>query len=274
VIRRFCHLVALALLMSSPTQAEIIWNNGTFSTSGVALSIGWNQTANPNFRFALTDDLFLTSPAVLSKLTIHGFMTGNTVNQPQIISAFVRILADSSGAPGGQLLGDLATPLPFTETFTGAFFSSGSTRPIYRVEIQLPNWKLCPGTYWIQFNVDQNDIRPDTGTPNGNYFSSLVASPPPEANGYHYSVLADQYFTLDNPDTGQGNAPPFVVEGTLLPTCSPIGDFNNDGDVTLDDTPMFVGTLLAGDFNGCADANSDCQIDGRDVSAFVSEILP
>src|SRR5262245_49153663 len=102
-------IFALILFISSNGRADTIWNNGPPTTSGVALSIGWNQTQVPNFRYALTDDIVLNAPAILSKITIHGFMTGNTVNLPQINNTYVRLLSDNAGVPGSPLLGDFST---------------------------------------------------------------------------------------------------------------------------------------------------------------------
>ncbi|HPF37661.1 MAG TPA: right-handed parallel beta-helix repeat-containing protein [Phycisphaerae bacterium] len=54
-----------------------------------------------------------------------------------------------------------------------------------------------------------------------------------------------------------------------------VGDFNNDGEVTLDDVPTFVDVALAGHGIGvCSgDVNGDEVVDGRDVSAIVSLLL-
>lgn len=264
---------AVLLLFAAPASAEVIQDNGPLATSGIALSIGWNQTQG--FRFALTDDFALLQPARLTKLTFWGHMTGNDVNQPQVLAAYVRILRDDEGVPGEAIHGDLDTGLPFVENFTGQFHSTGTSRPIYKVEVSLPEWQLCPGAYWVQFNVDNNDIRPSTGTPIGNYFSSLVTTPPPDANGYHYNVVTGQYFILDDPDTGQGNQPPMVLEGTpLASSCAVAGDFDNDGGCDIDDTADFVAALLSAEFDGCADLTGDCLADGSDIAAFVACVLP
>ncbi len=262
---------AVAVLAVS-THAEIIQDNGPLNTSGVALSIGWNQTQG--FRFALTDDLVLDQPVELTRLTFWGHMPGNTVNEPQVAAAFVRILRDEGGLPGEPIFGSFDEGLPFIETFTGEFHNT-SDRPIYRIEVDLPGWRLCPGKVWVQFNVDNDDIRPSTGSANANFFSSIVAAPPPDADGYHYNVLTEQYFTLNHPDTGQGNQPPMIVEGDLLPSsCATAGDFDGDGTCDVEDTASFVEALLSGGFDGCADRNGDCLANGLDVAAFVACVVP
>jgi len=177
-------------------RAELIWDNGPLNTSGVALSIGWNQSVPTPYRYALTDDFVLTSPGVLSKLTTYGFMQGNNVNQPQVIAMYVRILADNAGQPGTPILGGFASGLPFTETYTGSNYLGQASAPIYWLEATLPDWRLCPGRYWIQYNVDQSDIRPSTGGSDASFFSTLVQPAPPSPTGWHYSVLQSQYFSL------------------------------------------------------------------------------
>lgn len=254
-----------------PVSGAVIWNNGPYLTSGFGLSIGWNQSASTPFRFALTDDFVLSSPATLTQLSCFGYMTGNINNQPQVIAGYVRILDDNNGTPGNVILGDWVTPLEVSEEFTGDIYSTFADRPIYRVTIQLPNWQLCPGTYWVQYNVDNNDIRPSNGSLTGNYFSTLTPNPPPEANGYHYAVFTDTYFILDDPDTGQGNAPPFFLEGDA---CAAPGDFDDDGFCTIADVPAFVNALLSGAFEPCVDVNGDCEMNGGDIQAFVQCLLP
>lgn len=250
--------------------ADLIWDNGDYLTNGFGLSIGWNQSASTPIRYSLTDDFALSGPATLSKLVCFGYMSGNVDNQPQVIAGYVRILDDDNGSPGNVVLGDWTTPLEVTEEPTGDFFLGAADRGIFRVTIQLPNWQLCPGTYWVQYNVDNNDVRPSNGTLTGNYFSTLTPSPPPEANGYHYDVLTSTYFILDDPQTGQGNAPPFRLEGIA---CAHPGDFDDDGMCTLADVPGFVAALLSGSAAPCADANGDCKVNAEDIGAFVQCIL-
>ncbi len=273
LIKRALLAFAGTFFFSLIAAADVLWDNGTFVTSGISLSIGWNQTATTPFRYAITDDFTLTSPAKLTQLTVWGYMTGNTSSESQIIDAYARFLTDVNGAPGDEFSGSLSEPRPFTATFTGSYYSSGTTRPIYRVDIDLGGLRLCPGTYWLQFNLDNNDIRPQTGTATANYFTTIVPLPPPEANGYHYDVLGNVYFILDDPNTGAGNQAPFRLEGDPLPTCAVAGDFDNDGICTPDDAPDFVNALLAGTFDGCADLNSDCEVNGLDVQAFVEHAL-
>jgi len=260
-------IAIVVLSIVAGASGEVIWDNGTFATNGVALSIGWNQSVATPYRYALTDDFVLTSPTVLTRLTTWGFMQGNSVNQPQVIAMYVRILADNGGQPGAAILGGFATGLPFTETYTGVNYVNSANAPIYRLEAELPNWTLCAGHYWIQYNVDQNDIRPQTGNADANYFSTLVSPPPSGANGFHYSVLGDQYFSL------QGNAPPFSISGTVLPACGHVGDFDGDDACTGVDIEGFVGVLIGGGYAPCADFNGDCTVDGADVAAFVACLL-
>ncbi|MCB9858408.1 MAG: hypothetical protein H6818_22210 [Phycisphaerales bacterium] len=259
------------LTWTSVVKAAVLWDNGPYLTNGFGLSIGWNQSASTPFRYALTDDFVLASRSTITRLNCYGYMTGNVNNQPQIIAGYVRILADDNGEPGDVILGDWTTPREVLQEFTGDFYLGASDRGIYRVSISLPQWELCPGTYWVQYNLDNNDVRPSNGSLTGNYFSTLTPSPPPEANGYHYDVLTSTYFILDDPQTGQGNAPPFSLEGE---GCALPGDFDGDALCTMDDVPSFVEALLSGAFESCADVNEDCEMNGLDVQAFVQCILP
>lgn len=262
---RLALLIALgAALQASPARADLIWDNGPLNTSGVALSIGWNQSVATPYRYALTDDFVITAPAVLSKLTTYGFMQGNSVNQPQVVVMYVRILADNNGQPDQSIFGGFATGIPFTETYTGSHYAGQASAPIYKLEAALPDWRLCSGRYWVQYNVDQSDVRPSSGNPDANYFSTLVAPAPLSPTGWHYSVIQNQYFSLQN------NGPPFVIEGQLLPACAAPGDFDGDGECTSADVQGFVAATLSGEFHACADANGDCRVDGRDVQAFLT----
>ncbi len=259
---------ALCLLtIQSVSSADLIWDNGAFINSGVALSIGWNQSVAPPYRFAMTDDFVLTSPAILSSFTAYGHMAGNNINQPQVIAMYVRILADNAGQPGAQILGDFATGLPFTEVYTGVNYANNANNPIYKLSATLPNWLLCPGRYWVQYNVDNSDIRPSTGESNANFFSTLVQPPPPTPTGWHYSVLQNQYFSL------QENGPPFTIEGSVFPACSHLGDFDSDSDCTGADIQPFVAALISGSLNTCADFDGNCVLNILDVSAFVACLL-
>lgn len=261
-------LAALGLMAApSVSRADLIWDNGAFTTSGVALTFGWNQSVTTPYRFALTDDFVLTGPAVLTKFTAYGHMPGNTVNQPQILAMYVRILADSGGQPGAQILGDFETGLPFTEVYTGSNYAGSSSNPIYKLEATLPNWLLCPGRYWVQYNVDNSDIRPSTGGLNANFFSTLVQPPPPTPTGWHYSVLTNEYFSL------QENGPPFAIEGSLLPACAHLGDFDSDNECTGADIQPFVSALVSGVFNTCADFDGNCEMNTQDVLAFLACLL-
>ena len=265
-IRLMFQVVVIVLgLGLSMVAADEIWNSGNFSISGSVPAMGWNQTATTPFRLAMVDDFTLTAPADLTKLTIWGHMPGNTVQEPQVEQAFVRILTDIDGQPGDVIYGGWETPLHFTETATGFNQSGSSSSPIFRIEIDLGVMRLCPGTYWIQYNVDNDDIRPSTGTAIGNYFSQLATPAPPGANGRQMNVLNGQFFSL------QGNAPAFIIEGTLYEACATGGgDQDGDGLCTAADVPLFVTRLLSDTFHGCADANGDCVADGRDVQAFVN----
>ena len=260
-------LTAWALAAPLHARADLIWDNGPLNTSGVALSIGWNQSVPTPYRFALTDDFVLTSPAILSKLTTYGFMQGNTVNQPQIVAMYVRILADNNGQPGQPIFGGFAAGVPFAETYTGSNYAGQPSAPIYKLDAALPDWRLCPGRYWVQYNVDQNDVRPSSGGLDANYFSTLVQPPPLPPTGWHYSVLQSQYFSL------QENGPPFVIEGTVLPRCEHPGDFDGDGRCTGADIQGFVDGLLVGSFVPCADINGDCAVDLLDIEAFLGCLL-
>lgn len=265
--------VLMTLGFASVAAADVIRDNGTFATSGTSLSVGWNQTATNPFRFAMTDDFTLFAPTKLSKLTFWGYMTGNTSPESQIIDAYFRILDDFGNFPGDEIAGSLDAPVEFTATFTGSYYGSGTTRPMYRIEVDLQGLRLCPGTYWIQYNLDNNDIRPQGGTVTGNYFTTLTSPTPADANGYHYDVLANQYFPLFDTNTSTWFQPPFLLEGDPLPSCDVRGDFDNDGFCTPADAPDFVDALLLGSFNGCADLNADCEMNGLDIQAFVDHAL-
>ena len=150
MLRNVCRCAMLAFAITASTaRADVVWDNGTYASgSGTGLSFGWNQSATTPFRFALTDDFTITGQAVLTSFTTVGYMSGNTVNLPQVLAMYVRIRSDDAGAPGPVILGDFVNGVPFTETFTGDFRGSSSS-PIYRLVATLPNWTLCSGTYWM-----------------------------------------------------------------------------------------------------------------------------
>src|SRR6185503_7724218 len=202
-----------------------------------------------------------------TKLTCYGHVSGNSINEPRVLGAYVRILADNGGVMGDVVWGTWDESLPFTETFTGLFHSATANRPIYRVEISLPFVHLCPGRYWVQYNVDQNDIRPDNGANNANYFSQIATPMPPDGNGLQMNVFTNQTFSLLN------NAPAFAIDGFSFPGCTPAGDFTGDGQCNPDDAPEFIERLLEGNYNGCVDVNADCEMNGLDVQAFVNACL-
>jgi hypothetical protein len=256
----------LVLLATSTSPGEVIWDNGLYATSGMVVSIGWNQSMFTPYRTAMTDDFVLDSPAILTRLTAYGFMPGNFWNQPQVVDMYVRILADNNGQPGQPILGSFVTYVPFTETFTGSYFSTYIDAPIYRLEADLPDWRLCPGRYWVQYNVDQSDTTPSSGTLNSYFYTPLVQPPPPPPTGWGYNVLQGIYYHLEN------NGSPFTIEGTLLEVCVDLGDFDGDAQCTIADIPDFVAALLTSDFVHCADLNSDCQADGRDVATFIARL--
>lgn len=269
--RMACLWVVFVAGFAGVAQAEVLWDNGPYLTNGFGLSIGWNQSASTEFRYGLTDDFVLSSPARLTRVHCYGYMPGNVNNEPQIVAGYVRILADDNGAPGDVIYGDWTTPLEVGQAFTGDFYLGAADRAIYRVTIRLPGWDLCPGAYWVQYNLDNNDERPSNGSLTGNFFSTLTPSPPPEANGYHYDVLTNTYFILDDPNTGQGNAPPFSLEGD---GCALPGDMDGSGACTVDDVAQFVSALLSGVNEPCADVNGDCEWNGLDIFAFVQCLLP
>jgi len=249
-----------------PASAVELWNTGAPLGSGSVASVGWNTTTTP-FRFAWVDDVHLATPVEITKLTCYGHQFGNSINEPRLLGAYVRILTDSAGAPGDFVFGTWDDSLPFTETFTGVFHSASSIRPIYRVDIDLPFVRLCPGTYWIEVNLDNNDIRPDTGAVTGNYVFQIATPVPPGANGLHLDVLTGQFFSL------AGNSPAFALEGASYPGCSPPGDFTGDGECNADDMPEFFERLMEGNYHGCTDVNADCEMNGLDIQAFVDACL-
>ncbi|MCG8406591.1 MAG: hypothetical protein MI923_15460 [Phycisphaerales bacterium] len=264
-------VVFVSLIIGSSSVADIVWDNGDYATDGTSLSFAWNQSF-PS-RFSLLGQFTLTESTALDRLTVFGYMWGNVDNRPQLRGAYVRVLADEQGDPGVVLTGDMTTSLQFTEVFTGDFWQpilSGPShpRPIYRVEIALPDWRLDPGTYWVEFNVDCIDIRPSDGSNQGNYLSTLVTPTPSGARGYQRNLLGNQLFLLCSQAAGCGEVP-FILEGG--PTgCSGPGDMNGDGACDTADISDFITAVLSGDGDSCADMNGDRQADGHDVSGFVA----
>lgn len=258
--------IFVVALFTTPALSEELWNTGAPLASGSVASVGWNTTAATQFRFAWVDDVQFTNPVELTTLTCYGHQTGNSINEPRLEGAYVRILTDNAGAPGDVIWGSWEDSLTFTETFTGTFHSASSIRPIYRVEIDLPFVRLCPGAYWFEVNLDNNDIRPDTGATSGNYFFQIATPVPPGANGLHLNVLTGQFFSL------AGNSPAFALEGNSH-ACPVPGDFTGDGQCNPDDSPEFIERLLEGTYHGCVDVNQDCDANGLDVQAFVNACL-
>lgn len=264
--------VFISLINASNAIAGIIWDNGNYATGGTSLSFAWNQSF-PS-RFSLLGQFTLTESTTLDRLTVFGYMWGNVNNEPQVRAAYARILADDHDNPDIVLAGDMTTLLPFTETFTGDFWqpvTSGPShpRPIYRVEITLPDWQLDPGTYWVEYNVDSSDIRPSDGSNQGNYLSTLVTPTPAGARGYQRDLLGNQLFLLCSQSAGCGEVP-FVLEGAPVPVCGRPGDMNGSGTCDMADIPDFVTAVLAADGDSCADINGDGRADGNDVSGFVA----
>lgn len=256
----------LVVLTTGSARSDELWNTGAPLASGSVASVGWNTTATTPFRFAWADDAQFTTTVEITRLTCYGHQTGNSINEPRLLGAYVRILTDNAGAPGDVVWGSWEDSLPFTETFTGVFHSAASNRPIYRVEISLPFVRLCPGNYWFEVNLDNNDIRPDTGATSGNYFFQIATPVPPGANGLHLNLLTGQFFSL------AGNSPAFALDGIAYPCATP-GDFTGDGQCNPDDAAEFIERLLEGVYHGCVDVNADCEMDGLDVQAFVNACL-
>lgn len=251
---------------ASPAMSEELWNTGTPHPMGSVASVGWNTTADTHFRFAWADDVQFAMPVEITKLTCYGHQFGNSINEPRLLGAYVRILTDNAGAPGDLMWGSWDESRTFTETFTGVFHSGSAIRPIYRVEIDLPFVRLCPGNYWFEVNLDNNDFRPDNGANNANYVFQIAAPVPPGANGLHLDVLTGQFFSL------AGNSPAFALEGNSF-VCPLPGDFTGDGQCNPDDAPEFIERLLEGVYHGCVDVNIDCEMNGLDVQAFVNACL-
>jgi len=257
----------IVAIVAAPALAEELWNTGAPLASGSVASVGWNTTATTNFRFAWADDVQLATTVEITKLTCYGHQTGNSINEPRLEGAYVRILTDNAGAPGDVIYGSWEESHPFTETFTGLLHSGSSIRPIYRVEISLPFVRLCPGNYWFEVNLDNNDIRPDNGANNANYFFQIATPVPPGANGLHLNVLTGQFFSL------AGNSPAFALDGTSFAGCVVAGDFTGDGECDVADVPEFIDRMMDGNYHGCADVNADCEMNGLDVQAFVDACL-
>lgn len=55
--------------------------------------------------------------------------------------------------------------------------------------------------------------------------------------------------------------------------CPCPGDLDGNGIADELDLPLFVNTLLAGSFGGCADVNGDGPVDGADIRPFVGAVL-
>lgn len=256
----------VAFLSAGPALAVELWNTGAPLPSGPVASVGWNTTIESPIRFAWADDVDFINPVEVTRLTCYGHQTGNSINEPRLEGAYVRILTDNAGVPGDVIYGSWEDPLPFTETFTGVFHSGSPIRPIYRVEIELPFVWLCPGNYWFEVNLDNNDIRPDDGSINGNYFFEIATPVPPGANGLHLNVLTGQFFPL------AGNSPAFALDGNSY-ICTTAGDFTGDGQVNPDDVPDFIERILEGTYNRCVDVNADCEMNGHDIQAFVNACL-
>jgi len=264
--------VLTALFVTAAATADVLWNSGNFITSGSAPSVGWNQTYTTPFRFAVLDDFELTAPADLTRLTFYCYSSGNNAGESRVLAAYVRILTNADNFPGQVIFGGWVEPLPFETEYTGLNNSGSATSPIYRVTVFLPSVRLCPGRYWIEFNVDHNDVRATTGNHDAQMFAKIVKPAPADANGKQLDVLTGQYYTLNDITAPFApNAPVFVIEGTPYVSC-PTGGGDQDGDgvCTAADVPLFVTRLLSGTFHGCADANGDCVADGRDVQAFVN----
>jgi hypothetical protein len=111
--------------------------------------------------------------------------------------------------------------------------------------------------------VDQNDIRPQTGAANANFFTPPLSPIPAGANALQRNVLTNSWIATNN-------AFEFQIEGVLSGACAHPGDFDNDGVCTAADVGPFIAALLSGELSSCADLNADCQADGDDISGFVA----
>jgi hypothetical protein len=195
--------------LSVSASADLLFDNGLYNTAtGGGQSFGWNQTAATPFRFGLADDFTLSGPSILQKLTTYGYSTGNSTASNMALSMFVQIRADVAGAPGAVIAGDMTTALAFTQTNTGDLRGASAIRPIFRFEVDLPNWNLASGSYWVQYNCDNVDARPDTGALSANMFSPNKDG---TGNSRQYDLLAG------TDPTQPGFDQPFRLEGTVVP---------------------------------------------------------
>lgn len=66
-----------------------------------------------------------------------------------------------------------------------------------------------------------------------------------------------------------------TVVVTTAATCAVIGDLNGSGACDIDDIEPFAALMVSNDiaFNSCADTNSDCSNDGRDIQSFIQILL-
>lgn len=183
---------ALAALSAATSHAAIVYENGSHSTLG-------NEGGNNPFSFQnafVAMDFTLGSATTLGGLTFNAFTTGAT--QP-ISNVAVNIYANAGGNVGAQMFsGNFGLA---SQQVSGNAY--GYTLIDYSVN--LPNWSLNAGTYWVGLQVDpaQWDMHWSIVSTIG--YDGMISG---SGNTGSYSNYGyDHYFSLSDSEATNNNVP-------------------------------------------------------------------
>ncbi len=189
--RRWLAAVALGTMIVGPSQAQVLWNNGSFATGsvtrgdgvggpGVAAPAGtqWSELADGNTsagsagylsgagpQFRIADDFTLTADSTLTSIMVYAYSTGSTPAQ-QFTSGTLQIWSGRPGDVGSTVVfGDETTNRLTNSTFSniyrafattntqgGTASAPGTTRPVKEITLDAAV-SLPAGTYWVDYQV-------------------------------------------------------------------------------------------------------------------------
>lgn len=158
-----------SLVLFSPAAARADWYGGdpSASTTAPLAAFAWATNApSPGYAAFAFDNFTWTNTGGGMVSTIGGHfisaggtpITGTTFAQWEIRSGMSAgnggtLVASGSGVP-------VATQTAFTSVITGY----STPDPVLRVELDVADFSLAPGTYWLGFSIG------DAGSPNGTGF--------------------------------------------------------------------------------------------------------
>lgn len=265
------------------SQAESFTMPGsslTFSTTGVAATVATSTAAADDFTVPEGETWDLAS------VTLFAFQTSQTT--PTITRVRINLWTAAPFSAGSPA--PVPNPLPrpvleqplILDARHGVFVahrqgSSGTStvRPVYAYTVSLDDLPegglLGPGTYWLEWAFE------GASSPSANVFMPLVtprdqagATLPHNArllNALNSSGTRDWFEGREGFVAGQSEGRayslPFILEGsrTVTPQCP--ADFNQSGDVSVQDVFDFLGAFFANDAS--ADVNMSGDVSVQDV---------